>query len=300
MKPLFTGLILLLLMLSVRADEKAVQKYRNYTPQQVAAMPEKVRSSEMPVIYIWAAQKGMGKGAELVFSMELNKLMYPGLADYRRAVMDFQRDLGDAPNGTLTVWQIHQLTKRSEMQALGSISFHNTYSSFKGSDYGKVQGTMMIHEDRIAWPINHHIVHCYRQQAYCEVEQIALSIPDDNSFAQSYGVMRLDPDQYDITKWEADTIEATTSSNSGCRQTTVTLNFKAKEFYFITRNGVKDCEVLGAQVPRLAKPRIAQIVDGAKIIRDEFANVQRAAFKVTSKSFQARVETLLAQERAVR
>lgn len=296
MRLLFIGLVLLS-MLPVRADEKAVQKYRNYTPQQVAAMPERVRSSEMPVMYIWAAQKGMAKGVDLVFGMELNKLMYPGLAEYRRAVMEFQRDLGDPPNGILTVWQIHQLTKRSEMQSLGSISFPNTYSSFKGGDYGKVQGTMMIHDDRIAWPINHHIVHCYRQRSVCEVEQIALLIPDDSSFSQSYGIMRMEPDYYDITKWEADTVEATTSSNSGCRQTTVTLNFKAKEFYFITRNGVKDCEVLGTQVPRLEKPRIAQIVDGSKIIRDEFSKIQQAAFKVTSKAFQSKVDTLFAQER---
>jgi hypothetical protein len=292
--------LVLLLTLQARADEKAVQKYRNYTPQQVAALSEKVRSSELPMMYIWAAQKGMAKGIDLIFGMELNKLMYPGLADYKRAVIEFQRDLGDTPNGVLTVWQIHQLTKRSEMQALGSITFPNTFSSFKGSDYGKVQGTMMIHDDRIAWPVNHHIVHCFRQRSVCEVEQIALSIPDDGSFTQTYGIMKMDPDYYDITKWDADTVEATTSSNSGCRQTTVTLNFKAKEFYFITRNGVKDCDVLGTQMPKLDKPRIAQLVDGGKIIREEFARVQQAAYKVTSKAFQARVEAIMEQDRARR
>lgn len=292
--------ILMILMVCVRADEKAVLKYRNYTPQQVAAMPEKIRSSELSVMYIWAAQKGLSKGIELIFGMELNKLMYSGLADYRRAILDFQRDLGDTPNGVLTVWQIHQLTRRSEMQALGSISFPDSFSSFKGNDYGRVQGTMMIHQDRIAWPINHHNVQCYKQRGLCEVEQIAVSIPNESSFAQTYGVIKTDPDYYEITKWESDTIEATTSSNSGCRQTTVSLNFTIKEFYFITRNGAKDCELMGTQFPKLERPRIAQIVDGKKIIRDEFSTIQQAALKVTANSFQSRIASLIAQDEAKR
>lgn len=255
MKSFVAGMLALWMLFSAHADEKAVQKYRNYTPQQIAAMPEKTRSSELPMMYIWAAQKGMAKGVDLVFGMELNKLMYPGLADYKRAVMEFQKDLGDPPNGVLTVWQIHQLTKRSEMQALGSFTFPDRFISFKNADYAKVEGTMRILDDRIAWPINHQVMRCYKQRGVCELEELLVMVPNDSSFAQAYSVMRRDPDFYEITKWDQDVIEATVSdTGNACRSTTVTLNFKAKEFYFITRNGTKECDVMGTPIPRLEKP----------------------------------------------
>ncbi len=55
--------------------------------------------------------------------MELNALMYPGLHDFEGAVKLFQKDLGDEPTGILTVWQIHNLQKRAEMQKLGQLIF---------------------------------------------------------------------------------------------------------------------------------------------------------------------------------
>jgi len=231
--------------------------------------------------------------------MELNKLMYPGVADYKRAVMEFQKDLGDSPTGVLTVWQIHQLTKRSEMQALGSINFPDRFMSYKGGQYAKVEGTMRILDEQIAWPINHQVLHCTKQQGVCELEELSVMVPDDKAFAQVFSIMRVDPVFYFITKWDQDVIEATSSDDGvACRSTTVTLNFKAKEFYFITRNGTKSCDVLGTPIPRLEKPRVAEIFNGDVVIREEFDKVRHAAFKVTASSFQAKWEALLAQERS--
>ena len=75
------------------------------------------------------------------------------------------------------------------------------------------------------------------------------------------------------------------------------LNFKTKEFYYITRNAGGECEVLGVTLDKLSKPRIAQIVDGSKIIRDEFARIEKAAYDVLASDFRKRVNKLSAQEK---
>lgn len=50
--------------------------------------------------------------------------------------------------------------------------------------------------------------------------------------------------------------------------------------------------ILGGQLEKLAKPRIAQIVDGKKIIEAKFAEVQKAAYNVLSSAFRKRIEAL--------
>ena len=87
-----------------------VEKYRNYTPEQLNELPEETMSSEVPIMYAMAARRALAlgeEGIELVLGMELNALMYPGLYDFEAGVKLFQKDLGDEPTGVLTVWQIH-------------------------------------------------------------------------------------------------------------------------------------------------------------------------------------------------
>lgn len=99
-----TAFLLAVVTAAIYADEAAITKYRNYSPAQIAEMPEKHRRSEVPMMYTMAAQRGLSHGSELLFGMELNQLMYPGLHDYDAAVKAFQVDLGDRPTGKLTVW----------------------------------------------------------------------------------------------------------------------------------------------------------------------------------------------------
>jgi hypothetical protein len=69
----------LLLATFAHADQAEVDKYKNFTPKQIADMPEGQRSSEVPIMYTMAARKALSEGSELVFGMELNQLMYSGL-----------------------------------------------------------------------------------------------------------------------------------------------------------------------------------------------------------------------------
>jgi hypothetical protein len=50
-------------------------------------------------------------------------------------------------------------------------------------------------------------------------------------------------------------------------------------------------------MPRLERPRVAQIIDGDKIIAEEFAGMQKAAFDVLASDFQKKVEALIARRR---
>ena len=49
-------------------------------------------------------------------------------------------------------------------------------------------------------------------------------------------------------------------------------------------------------MPPLSKPRIAQVVDGEKIINEEFSKVQSAAFDVLASSFQKQLRELITEE----
>lgn len=292
-------LLSLFFAINAVADEKAVQKYRNYTPQQIRNLPEKVIDSDLPMMYQFAARRGLSIGSEVLFGMELNRLMYPGIHDYKAAVKAFQADLGDAPTGILTVWQIHKLEQRAGMQRLSQLLFPDQFSSNKSDTYASIEGTLTIIDERIARPINHVKLNCYKQDNYCELEQLEVSVPNDNSWSQNYGIMKSSPEFFQISRWDQYSIDAVPrETTSGCRTTSINLNFKTKEFYYITRNAGGDCKILGkVSLDKLTKPRIAQIVDGRKIIQEEFAKVEKAAYEVLASDFRKKVDRLNAEEK---
>ena len=255
MKTISILLISIIVVTSALADEKAVQKYRNYTPQQIKNLPEKVIKSDLPMMYRFAAQRGLSADSELLFGMDLNRLMYPGIHDYRAAIKAFQADLGDQPSGTLTVWQIHNLEQRSDMQRLARVLFPDQFSELKTDDYASIEGTMIIIDEKIAWPINHVKVKCYKEENYCQLDQIEVNVPDASSWSQNYHVMQDATEYYNISRWSQDSIDAEPrETGSGCRTTSMNLNFKTKEFFYITRNAGGKCEVLGTTLDKLPKP----------------------------------------------
>lgn len=274
------------------ADEAAVRKYRDYTPEQIKSLPKEVLSSKVPMMYTIAAQRGLSASSELLFGMELNSLMYPGLHDYAAAIKAFQADLGNKPTGTLTVWEIHQLEQRAGMQKLATVGFPDQFSSFITQDIASVQGTMVIVDDKIAWPINHVRATCYRQESTCTLSQIHLVVPNENSWVQMYQVMKSPEETYEVARWDKDMIEShPLGTSSGCRNTSLNFNFKTKEFYLITRNAGGECKLmLGGELERLAKPRIAQIMDGRKVIQQRFLEIEKSAYGVLASDFRKRVE----------
>ena len=183
---MLTVIAIVVLARVASADDAAVLKFRNYSPAQIWQLSEKDRDNQVPTMYIMAARKGLSGGSALAFAMELNSLMYAGLHDYANAVKAFQRDVGDAPSGTLTVWQIYQLEQRSDLQKLTTVGFPQQFSSYISNSYASVEGTIVIVDDSIAWPINHMRVSCTKEDGVCAVNRIYLDTPKENSWAQMY------------------------------------------------------------------------------------------------------------------
>ena len=161
-----------------------------------------------------------------------------------------------------------------------------------------VKGTVEIIDEKIAYPINHVDIECSRSQGTCEYRQIALTLPDENSWVQSYHVGEIADDTYRITHWEGQLIDAVPLNNSACRINQLSLNFETKEFFEIARNkSTGDCDTMpGLTLPRLTKPRVSRIVDGRKIINAEFKAISEESFTFFSSSFRSRVEKFVSQE----
>jgi hypothetical protein len=269
------------------ANDESVKKYRDYTPAQMKELPDGVFST-MPMNYIIAARRGLAPGADLMFARELNLLMYSGTADYLNAVKAFQSDLGEKPTGQLTVWQIDELEERAGLQRLAPVLFPDGFVSFQTEFSAVVQGTLTMLHENIAFPINHVYISCSKSQKYCEMRQLNLIVPDDSGWGQNYQVVEGDSQIFEIDKWTKTEIHGSSTGGDSCRTTSLKFNFAKNEFSMVTRNGVGDC----AAVPKLKTPREVRIVDGRKIIEDEFKKVDAAAFKVLSSEFRKRVDAV--------
>ncbi|MGH7238804.1 MAG: hypothetical protein ACREHG_01930, partial [Candidatus Saccharimonadales bacterium] len=129
--------------------------------------------------------------------------------------------------------------------------------------------------------------------AYCERNSIVLATPDDNSWSQQYQVRDLSRDIYKITRWEDDNIDGImTATSDACRTTSISYNFRAKEFFGTLRNTEHECKIFDKVTPKLAKPRITQITEGKKVISEEFAKIQQKAYSYLSSDFRKRIDEM--------
>lgn len=295
MKP-FLQILLLFIANIAQADEEAVTKYGNYLPEQVLALPEGERNSSVPIMFNSAATLATSPVGELVMRANLNSLMYNGLADYEGAKRAFQLDLGEEPTGSLTVWQIHSLDYRASRMNMTSVSFFPLDFGGTMTEYSAtVKGTVEIIDEKIAYPVNHVDIECNRNEGTCEYRQIALTLPDENSWVQSYHVSAIAHDTYRITRWEGGLIDAVPLGNGACRTNQLSLNFETQEFFEIARNNsAEECQTsLGVTFPRLEKPRLSRIVDGREIINREFVAIRDEAYTYLSSSFRKKVDDLV-------
>lgn len=291
--------ILLIFFASVaQADEDAVAKYSNFLPEQLLALSEDERRSSVPMMFSGAANLATSPAGDLVMQANLNSLMYDGFADYEGAKRAFQSDLGDEPTGALTVWQIHSLGYRASRVNMTSVSFFPfDFGGTMINNWAFVKGTVEIIDEKIAYPVNHVDIECNRDEGTCEYRQIVLTLPDENSFVQSYYVGEFADTTYRITRWEGQLIDAVPLNNSACRTTQLSLNFETQEFFEIARNNTAgDCEtVLGVTLPRLEKPRVSRIVDGREIINGEFEAIREETFTYFSSSFRNQIEEFVSK-----
>ncbi|NVK48032.1 MAG: hypothetical protein HWE33_17230 [Rhodobacteraceae bacterium] len=295
---MFWSIVIFLICLSsvASADESALAKYRDYLPEQVMALSEDERRSSVPMNLIGAANLATSPSGNLLIQAHLNSLMYEGFGDYTGAKQAFQSDLGEEVTGFLTVGQIATLDYRASRLNMTWVSFFPfDFGGIMVGNSASTKGTIKIIDEKIAYPINHVEIDCSRDEGICEYRQIAMLLPDETSWAQSYHVGEIADEKYWITRWEDQQIDAVPMTNTtGCRTTQLSLNFKTQEFFEIARNNsVGDCETaLGVTFPRLEKPRVSQIVDGREIVDAEFKAINEEAFTYYSSAFRARIDAL--------
>ncbi|MDP4034372.1 MAG: hypothetical protein Q8P60_16270 [Pseudorhodobacter sp.] len=195
------ALICLTLLAGVaRSDEDAIAKYRDFLPEELLALSEEERQSSVPMMFSGAANLAVAPAGDLILQANLNSLMYEGLADFESAKRAFQADLGEQPTGALTVWQIHTLGYRASRVNMTSVSFFPfDFGGTMNRDWAVVKGALEIIDEKIAYPINHVNIECSRSRGTCEYRQIALTLPDENSWVQSYHVGEIADEVYQIT-----------------------------------------------------------------------------------------------------
>lgn len=290
-----TALAAVLLAAPAQADDAAVERFKDYLPEEILALSEDERRSSVPMMYSGAANLATSPAGDIIVQANLNALMYNGLGDYEGAKRAFQSDLGEEPTGALTVWQLHTLGYRASRMNLTYVSFFPyDFGGLLGDDWAIVQVTVTILDERIAYLINHVKVSCNRTRGVCEYRQVALTLPDEDSWTQSYSVGEVADETYRITRWEGDQIDAVPFNATACRINQLSFNFATEEFFEIAKNNTEgDCETtLGVTLPRLERPRISQIVDGREIVDAEFKRISDEAFSFLSSDFRARVEAV--------
>jgi hypothetical protein len=277
---------------SVAADEAAMQQYRDFLPEQLLALSEDVLNSQVPMVYLGAANDAVSPFGEVFETMALNVLMYDAIGGLEGARKTFQKDLGEKQTGQLTVWQLSELGYRASRQNM-------TYVGFFSFDFGGtilenqawVGGTVEIIDERISHPVNHVEIECEKSTLTCTYRQIALSLPDRNSWSQSYHVGETVDEVYLVTRWDNDQIDAIPMDVGTCRINQLSLNFASKEFFEIAKNVGGDCTLAdGTVLPKLDKPRISRIVDGQDIVSAEFSRIKEEAFGYLSSDFRSLVE----------
>jgi hypothetical protein len=144
-------------------------------------------------------------------------------------------------------------------------------------DYASARGTMIIEGDKIAWPLNISDVECFQQAGYCY--QSDVDIDDDTSGGPIY-YLNSSVTPLPIASWNDEEVVAT--NEALCATTTLTINIKAKEVYWITRNNGQSC----AMMAPLAKPQISELVNGFNVSQEYFAKKQEETNGYRSREYQ--------------
>ncbi len=271
------------------ADEVEMERFRDFLPAQIVNIGEEERKQSVPIAYINAANLALSSFGPDIIQAQLNSLMYSGLADYSGAKRAFQADLGQAVTGELTVGQIHELGYRSERIGLQYVNFFSYgYIHTITETSATLRGTVQIIGETIAYPINYVTIRCFKVQAYCSYNQVALIVPDRNSWTQTYSVSEIADEFYRITRWEGNQIDATPVTENRCRTNRLTFNFGSEEFFEVVTNNVAgECKTdLGIAIPPLQQPRISKIIDGTKVIDGEFKRIQDEASSYYASAFR--------------
>lgn len=197
----------------------------------------------------------------------------------RKAVKLFQRDIGEAQTGILTMGQFNELSRRSTRISDTPVYLPTTGDNlrvYSHSGYVGAEGTWIIDGDKIYNPLNHNKISCFKSQQVCEVIQAHVDIPKIETKKDQYELY-VSKDTFNIISWTGS--EVISQAGAMCRTTIMTINIQNNEVFQITRNKGDNCDVGVAKLPQLNKPRISRLIPGWKLSWDFWKNRQKQTQK---------------------
>jgi hypothetical protein len=280
--------------------EPGTDPYRDFTPAQIAALPESVRLDEVPIQYIFAAQGYEDpEGFRLVHSMKLQALMYDTSESFEAAVRDFQRDLEHEPTGILTVGQIAELTYRNGLLKLGRVEMLNAVKAYSlRDDAATAQGTWTAAPAATLIPINEVRISCDRERSVCEESTTYVIVPGRESWNMAFLVLNTS-DSYTVSRWRRQGIEATRLA--GCREILLSITRTGE----VTRTPGElipedQCSLpVGSQAEAAADLlQTVVLANGSEIIHAEYQRLQALALSFLRRGFRDALERWRADAQA--
>lgn len=239
------------------------------------------------------APRGLREATEMVAIREvLGGLYYPRS---EQGVRQFQEDLGAQATGTLTIGQWEELIRRwtrlrdTEIWVSG---FGDELSISRFEGYVKTEGTWIIEDDQIAYPVNRSEVICRRELGECLVTQADVMVPQLDDSEDSYG-LQIRSNTYSIVSWDADEVVARSSGR--CRTTLLTINSNSREVFEVTRNNETEACREGTILssPSLDKPRIARLVPGFTTTWDWWQERKKKVREYINPRYKAKMEGMV-------
>ena len=224
-----------------------------------------------------------------IADVNLSRLLYPkGDAGVRQ----FQSDLGQHPDGELTMSQLLELSRRVEK------ANETRVMVFDGDYIGKkpdirfhrgelvASGTWVADTIDLAYPVNSSTVRCREKLGYCIVAMANLQIPsidsDEDFFIMSSGL-----EVWPISSWTENEVVAQRTFH--CRIATLTINIGSHEVIEVHRNDwTEDC-LEDTRAVKLPRPVVNRLVDGVTSTDTFWSHRERS----TEQFFNPRLKDVL-------
>lgn len=234
--------------------------------------------------------------ARLYYTVSFERLAHPSEdSQFCSELVAFERAAQLTPDGTLSLGEFTRLMTLSATATETNLVLPAKLVIGDGSSYVSAEGTWVMKDEKIAWPINHSQIWCWRQERSCSESSSTVSSGTDTDGSPSY--VNSSETRYDITSWTAEKIEA--RSEALCAETKLTLNVKTKAVFSVTSQLDKPT-CLGANGERLVPlsnpPHLSTLEDGFDVSRRFY----EARAESVRKVYPAAVRDLLSRLRPVK
>lgn len=264
---------LLILFPAFTSAQSELPDIDNMSIEEIENLPPEIQK-ELPVFPLMTkifANTDMGTSPDLLRIMIgyfLRNLYYTPSVEsedaIRRAVLQFQHDIGAKATGELTMGQFEELNRRTIRRNDTPVYASNLARVHRIEGYAvTATGTWIIENDQIENPVNTAMVECYKNERTCKLVQASVIVPSLESSSDSYN-LHLSTQSYEIISWTDNEVISRPSLTSACRSTNLTINTASNEVYEITRNNNQEECKFGDlfELPPLEEPRISRLVKG--------------------------------------